>query len=103
VYHCPASGGDAVALSQDVDGGSPQESLDGKTLYFASVAAKTVLKRLTLPAQPGTESEVEGLPRLRSSELWAVPGRNEDGLFPTLLFSSVFISAADHYVIFDPK
>jgi Tol biopolymer transport system component/DNA-binding winged helix-turn-helix (wHTH) protein len=72
VYRCPASGGDAVALSQDVDGVSPQESLDGKTLYFASVAAKTVLKRLTLPAQPGTESEVEGLPRLRSSELWAV-------------------------------
>jgi hypothetical protein len=32
-----------------------------------------------------------------------VPGRGEDGLLPTLLFRSVFISGADHYVIFDPK
>jgi hypothetical protein len=32
-----------------------------------------------------------------------VPGRGEDGLLPTLLFHSVFISGADHYVIFDPK
>jgi hypothetical protein len=32
-----------------------------------------------------------------------VPGRGEDGLLPTLLFHSVFISGADHYVIFDPN
>jgi hypothetical protein len=32
-----------------------------------------------------------------------VPVRVEDGLFPTPLFSSVFISGADHYVIFDPE
>jgi hypothetical protein len=32
-----------------------------------------------------------------------VPGRDEDGLLSTLLFHSVFISGADHYVIFDPK
>jgi hypothetical protein len=31
-----------------------------------------VLKKLTLPPQPGTESQVDGLPRLRSSDLWAV-------------------------------
>ena len=32
-----------------------------------------------------------------------VPGREEDGLLPTLLFQRVFISGADHYVVFDPK
>jgi hypothetical protein len=30
-----------------------------------------------------------------------VPSRQEDGLLPTLLFQRVFISASDHYVIFD--
>jgi Aspartyl protease len=32
-----------------------------------------------------------------------VPSRQEDGLLPTLLFERVFISAGDHYVVFDPK
>jgi hypothetical protein len=32
-----------------------------------------------------------------------VPGREEDGLLPTLLFRRVFICAADHYVILDPR
>jgi hypothetical protein len=32
-----------------------------------------------------------------------VPGREEDGLLPTLLFQRVFICAADHYVILDPR
>ena len=36
VYRCPASGGTAVLLSKNVDGFSPQESFDGKTVYFAS-------------------------------------------------------------------
>ena len=35
VYRCRASGGDAIALSKDIDGISPQESFDGKTVYFA--------------------------------------------------------------------
>ena len=32
-----------------------------------------------------------------------LPHRSEEGLLPTLLFQRVFISAADHYVVFDPK
>jgi hypothetical protein len=32
-----------------------------------------------------------------------VPEREEDGLLPTLLFHRVFISAADHFVILDPR
>jgi hypothetical protein len=33
----------------------------------------------------------------------SLPGRNEDGLLPTLLFQRVFISGGGHYVILDPK
>ena len=68
VYRCPASGGDAVALSKDIDAISPQESFDGKTVYFASNHDKSTLKKVALPAQPGTESEVDGLPRLSDAE-----------------------------------
>jgi hypothetical protein len=32
-----------------------------------------------------------------------VPNREEDGLLPTVLFQRVYISHADHYVVFDPK
>ena len=75
VYRCPASGGDAIALSKDIDGISPQESFDGKTVYFASHDEKSTLKKVALPAQPGTESEVDGLPRLSNSGLWTLsPG-----------------------------
>jgi len=75
IYRCPASGGDAIALSQDIDGVSPQESFDGKTLYFATPEYHSTLKRLTLPPQPGSESEVDGLPRLISSDDWVLsPG-----------------------------
>jgi Tol biopolymer transport system component len=75
VYRCPASGGDAIALSQDIDGVRPQESFDGKTVYFASHGEKSTLKKVALPTQPGTESEVDGLPRLSNSSLWTLsPG-----------------------------
>ena len=75
VYRCPASGGDAIVLSKDIDGINPQESFDGKTVYFASNHDKSTLKKVALPAQPGTESEVDGLPRLSNSGLWTLsPG-----------------------------
>jgi len=72
VYRCSASGGDAIALSKDIDGFSPQESFDGKTIYFASHASKSTLKEVAPPGQSGTESEVEGLPRLSHSGLWTL-------------------------------
>jgi Tol biopolymer transport system component/DNA-binding winged helix-turn-helix (wHTH) protein len=75
VYRCLASGGNAVLLSKDVDGVSPQESFDGKTVYFASHGDNSTLKKTALSGQPGTESEVDGLPRLRDSSLWTLsPG-----------------------------
>jgi Tol biopolymer transport system component/DNA-binding winged helix-turn-helix (wHTH) protein len=74
-YRCPASGGNAVLLSKDVDAVSPQESFDGKTVYFASHEENSTLKKTVLSGQPGTESEVDGLPRLRHSGLWTLsPG-----------------------------
>jgi dipeptidyl aminopeptidase/acylaminoacyl peptidase len=75
IYRCPVSGGDAVLLSKDVDGFNPQESLDGKTVYFVSHTDASTLKKVPLPGQPGTESEVDGLPRLSESRNWALsPG-----------------------------
>jgi len=75
VYRCPASGGDAVALSDDIDGVSPKESFDGKTVYFASHGDSSTLKKTALPGQPGRESEVDGLPRVKDLSLWAlIPG-----------------------------
>jgi Tol biopolymer transport system component len=75
IYRCPASGGDAVLLSKDLDGFNTQESFDGKTLYFAIHGESSTLKRVALPGQPGTESEVDGLPRLYDSQTWALSPR----------------------------
>jgi hypothetical protein len=49
-----------------------RESFDGKTVYFASNHDKSTLKQAALPAQPGTESEVKGMPRIRAAELWTL-------------------------------
>jgi hypothetical protein len=72
VYRCPAAGGDAIALSQNTDGVSPQESFDQKAVYFASTFSKPVLRKLSLLPLPGTESEVDGLPRVSHAGLWAL-------------------------------
>jgi Tol biopolymer transport system component/DNA-binding winged helix-turn-helix (wHTH) protein len=75
VYRCPASGGDAIALSKDIDGFSPQESFDERTIFFASHESKPMLKKVLSPGQPATESEVDGLPRLSNYSLWSLsPG-----------------------------
>jgi Tol biopolymer transport system component len=72
VYRCPASGGEAVLLAKDVDGFGPRESFDGKTVYFASPEDKSTLKKVALLGQPGTESEVNGLPRLNDAGDWSL-------------------------------
>jgi Tol biopolymer transport system component len=74
IYRCPASGGDAIALSRET-GVSPQESFDGKTAYFASTFSKPVLRKVSLLALPNTASDVDGLPRLSHAGLWTLsPG-----------------------------
>jgi Tol biopolymer transport system component/DNA-binding winged helix-turn-helix (wHTH) protein len=72
VYRCPASGGDAIAIAKDINGINPRESFDGKTVYFASNHDRSTLKQVALPAQPGTESKVDGMPRIRAAEFWAL-------------------------------
>ena len=75
IYRCPASGGDAIVLAKDTDAINPQESLDGRTVYFASTYANSTLKQVALPPQPGAESEVDGLPRLSDADTWTLsPG-----------------------------
>ena len=60
IYRCPAEGGPAVRLSSGV-GWGPQESFDGKAVYFArGFAGYSVPMRISLEAR-GTESVVEGL------------------------------------------
>jgi Tol biopolymer transport system component/DNA-binding winged helix-turn-helix (wHTH) protein len=72
VYRCPASGGDAVLLTKDIDAVNPREALDGKTVYFASDHDKSTLRKVSLLALPGTASEVDGLPRVSHPALWAL-------------------------------
>ena len=72
VYRCPASGGDAVLLSKGTVALNARESLDGKTVYFASNHDKSTLKQVALPARPGTESKVDGMPLVRAAELWTL-------------------------------
>ena len=72
VYRCPASGGDAVLLSKGTVVINGRESFDGKTVYFASSHDKSTLKQVALPAQPGTESTVDRMPRIRTAELWTL-------------------------------
>jgi Tol biopolymer transport system component/DNA-binding winged helix-turn-helix (wHTH) protein len=75
VYRCPASGGDAIAVAKDIDGVNPRESIDGKTIYFASRSQKSTLKQQPVGSQPGTELAVDGLPRLNNASLWTLtPG-----------------------------
>jgi Tol biopolymer transport system component/DNA-binding winged helix-turn-helix (wHTH) protein len=75
VYRSPASGGYAALLSKDTHAINPQDSFDGKTLYFASNHDKSTLKQIPLPGQPGTESTVDGMPQIRAAELWTLaPG-----------------------------
>jgi Tol biopolymer transport system component len=75
IYRCPASGGDAVLLSKDLDGFDTEESFDGKTLYFAIHDESSTLMKVALAGQAGTGSEVDGLPRLYDSQTWALSPR----------------------------
>jgi Tol biopolymer transport system component len=92
VYRCPISGGDAVRLSV-ARGLRPQESADGETLYFAAEEHGSPIKMIHLK-QPGSESELEGMPPLSNESLWTVaPG----GIY------FVPMSASDSISYFDFK
>ena len=70
VYRCPASGGDAVVISKDTDGYNPQESFDGKTVYFASHEEQVDAEESGFGRRSRVaESEVDGLPRVSGSSI----------------------------------
>jgi len=73
VYRCPATGGNATALSA-LDAAWAEESFDSKTLYFAPRAVNATLES-TSPERFGTESVVDGLPPVKLDSLWTIaPG-----------------------------
>jgi Tol biopolymer transport system component/DNA-binding winged helix-turn-helix (wHTH) protein len=74
IYRCPATGGDATVLRTGHDGTSPQESPDGKTLYFTARNANTALMSLSLNGN-FAESTVTGMPPINNESQWVVvPG-----------------------------
>jgi Tol biopolymer transport system component/DNA-binding winged helix-turn-helix (wHTH) protein len=73
VFRCPASGGEAVALSV-ASGGSPLESYDGETLYFTDRPSKSSLHMVSLQP-PGTESVLRGMPEVVDQSEWTVVPR----------------------------
>ena len=75
-YRCSASGGDAVALTKDVDSVNAQESFDGRTIYFVSGrSSRGVLMKLNVGALPGSESAVAEFPSLYDKDDWALTSR----------------------------
>lgn len=72
IYRCPASGGDATIVWKAIHATNPQESFDGKTVYFV---AATTLKTVALQAQPGTETEVDPSLRIPEPQYWALSPR----------------------------
>ena len=47
----------------------------GRQYILQATRSKSTLKKVALPGQPGTESEVDGLPRLSDAGVWTLsPG-----------------------------
>ena len=73
IFRCPATGGDAVALSAKA-GFFPWESNEGETLYFANHAEKASIHMVSVQSA-GTESALRGTPAVLDASEWTVvPG-----------------------------
>jgi Aspartyl protease len=112
--HLSGTGNRQILLQ--LDSGS-----DGLILYAGNEANSGLLKRATLHGsgvskaqrafavlppqdmQIGTHFLIHISFVTPVSVQESLPGRNEDGLLPTLLFQRVFISGGGHYVVFNPK
>ena len=78
VYRCPASGGDAVLLAKGTVDINAREAFDGSQVYFASNHDNSTLKQVALTSISGPELTVDGLPRIKTAELWAL---SRSGIF----------------------
>jgi Tol biopolymer transport system component/DNA-binding winged helix-turn-helix (wHTH) protein len=72
LYRCPADGGDATQLAASQDFNIPQESADGKTLYFTSREMHTSLMSLSLDRLGASPQAVPGMPQVLSDTQWTV-------------------------------
>jgi len=70
VFRCPATGGDAVALSAKF-GYFPWESYDGRTLYFADQPDRPSIRAASFQT-PVAESVLRGMPAVSDAGLWTV-------------------------------
>ncbi len=76
VYRCSAAGGDAVALTKDINAANAQESFDGRTIYFVSRRSSGgVLMKINVGAPPGSELEVSEFPDIYDMDDWAITSR----------------------------
>jgi Tol biopolymer transport system component len=71
IFRCPASGGEAVALSAE-SSSFPWESYDGETLYFVDHLGSIHMVSLQLA---GTASVLRGMPGVFDASEWTVVPR----------------------------
>jgi Tol biopolymer transport system component/DNA-binding winged helix-turn-helix (wHTH) protein len=73
IFRCPASGGEAVALSAE-SGSYAWESYDGETVYFANRENAATLDLVSLK-RAGAQSVLRGMPAVDDQSNWTVvPG-----------------------------
>jgi Tol biopolymer transport system component/DNA-binding winged helix-turn-helix (wHTH) protein len=73
IFRCPATGGDAVALSNE-SGSYPWESYDGETVYFVNAGSVSTLDMVSLKPV-GKELVLKGMPAVADQSQWTVvPG-----------------------------
>ncbi len=77
IYRCPATGGDASLLVSGPDPIGPQESFDGKVLYFMTRNIHAGLRMVSLDGTR-SESPLAGMPAIATEALWAVM---HDGIY----------------------
>ena len=80
-----------MLLADSLDGIFPQESFDGKTLYFAAREVRTKLLKLSLNA-PFSDSQVEGMPVVLDSDLWTLA---PSGIYFVPVISSLSVDYFD--------
>jgi Tol biopolymer transport system component len=73
IFRCPATGGDAVALSAEA-GTFPWESYGGETVYFVNAGSGSTLDMVSLKPV-GKELVLKGMPAVADRSQWTVvPG-----------------------------
>ena len=67
IYRCPASGGDAIALSKDIDGGQSAGVFRWEDALFCKQPRQIDSEKLLCRRSQVRSPEVDGLPRVRDA------------------------------------